>query len=180
METAQAGFVIMLMDRMQTLEHSNQLLSESNKLLAQHVQALQKRSEEHNHMLSCTLHVKLGQDIFSDGTDIVWMLGHTPQTTVYKHGTWHLSALNEAHDQATMFHGPKTVMFKFGHEFAFLCTVVDIGYRTTFGGFWRDVNDYIGTARMGSVGQRLKGQMFQCLNWEYTKPDMIELVCRNR
>ena len=71
METPEAGFVTMLMDRLQALERHNQSLRDQ-------VQALQRRSEEHDHRLLCTLHVELGHARFSDFDRVEWELGQPP------------------------------------------------------------------------------------------------------
>ena len=68
METAEAEFVTMLMDRMHALEQHNQQLSEQ---LSDQMQPLQRRLEEHDHRLLSTLHVKIAHACFSDGYRII-------------------------------------------------------------------------------------------------------------
>lgn len=140
METAEAGFVAMLMDRLQALEQHNQSLSDQ-------VQALQRRCLDYDHRLSCTLHVKLGGPGFSDDCRIEWELGQPPLMVV--HETDDVGArlempLDEAHEQATMFYGSIFVSMSSAEsdQFVFDCMKVpgNKDHRTTFGEFWRAVN----------------------------------------
>ena len=175
METAEAGFVAMLMDRMQALEQHNQSLSDQ-------VQALQRRCLDYDHRLSRTLHVRLGWPGFSDDCSIEWKLGQPPLMVV--HETDDVGArlevpLDEAHEQATMFYGSMVVSMSSteSHQAAFDCMKVPghIGHRTTFGEFWRAVNGWINQATDGSIASLAKGHMYDGLDWTHTTPGNFRL-----
>ena len=174
METTEAGFVTMLMDRLQALEQHNQSLSEQ-------VQALQKRSEEHDHRLLCTLHVPLGHARFSDGCSIEWELGQPPRMiTTAAVGAEACTGvpLDEAHDQATMFHGLVFVKISDGYESQSIIfsKFADQDHRTSFGEFWRAVNQWINSSEENSLVNLAKGCMYNGLDWTHTKPEFLRMI----
>ena len=123
MEDSQGAFLNMVMDRLHVLEDDNQ--------------ALQKEVQEHKQALRLTPHVVPNTlyRFFSDGSEIFWELGETPM--IDNKSGLNRKPLLEEHEKATMFYGRQD-FWMYGALRIWIGTACR---RTTFGEFYRVVND---------------------------------------
>ena len=142
METPEAAFVTMIMERLREVEEHNAVL------LRQHV-LMQSSIQNMRDALLWTLHVVPVERYmkFSDDVGIVWRLGDAP--CMKKVWSNPVKPLDEPHDNATMFFGRKTLIFARrpahvrGTEVYKSVQLGAVGEKTTFGNFWRRVNEIV-------------------------------------
>lgn len=182
MQTVQAEFVDMIMERMHRMEESNILLQKENAQL----RAIVKK---HDDALLMTLHVvpSCGFTDFSDDWSMIWPLGETPtmqdnkerEECCYDVGL----PLDKDHEEATMFFGERVVEFStdLGHGLSVGSAygLGQHGAKTTFGQFWRLINSVVNSRECLKC---FKGKQYLGLEWkdpDYTtlrvKADMCEI-----
>lgn len=166
METPGAAFLTMIMDRLQTVE-------EQNTQMKRVIEELQPIRDA----LLFTLHVRPGDKYktFSDGMAIIWRIGDVPTMSWHPRDFYYPGTpLDDVHENATMFFGMKTLVFMTHEHYIEKKLSISIGQsgiKTTFGSFFRQVNNIVNEQKAFEVFAYARGRQYKGLHWETTLAD---------
>ena len=143
METPQAEFIAMVMDRLHALEQENAILRE--------------QVQQHGKALWFDLHVGPDRYLhFSDGRSLHWCLGDPPED------------IDEAHNAATMFMGARTINLYEGSV-----RVGEPHKLTTFETFWKSVNNYFDKEKDNKYFRKWYCGLYKYWNRDDSKMNLV-------